>query len=373
MNPSKFNCITKQIWQKKLIVIPIPEQQFSIKFSVDIDICFDNNSIFPCYFNPVKSLFPELIASDGQVFKSHLANEKARNYIKTNWFTRKYLKIIQFLKYINYNLVPAKESICISIKTQIVWRENQLNIEFYLYDYSFFPSRLNAKPYYSIQNLTLGKYRFRFNYLYPRKIFNLKSHPIVTSCKNFYLINPLQNNPNTIEIDGIQFETILLPTSINIPDKENNIETPVDIRMKITNQTQTAFKFDFFDTLIFKIIRLDGQTIRKYASSNALQSPQEHHYPSVKSGKSTTFFPNTKLFWFNDELCLKTAIESGGFYYFKNLQPGEYWIRFVYRKRNNFLKIRNYQNKNDYIKSLQWLDKTIITTPYVKLNLLSDK
>ena len=101
MNPSKFNRITKQIWQKQLIVIPIPQQQFSIKSSVDIDICFDNNSIFPCYFNPVKSLFPELIASDGQVFKSHLANEKARNYIKTNWFTRKYLKIIQFFKYIN--------------------------------------------------------------------------------------------------------------------------------------------------------------------------------------------------------------------------------------------------------------------------------
>ena len=55
MNPSKFNRITKQIWQKELIVIPIPEQQFSIKSSVDIDIYFDNNSIFPCYFNPAKS------------------------------------------------------------------------------------------------------------------------------------------------------------------------------------------------------------------------------------------------------------------------------------------------------------------------------
>jgi len=141
--------------------------------------------------------------------------------------------------------------------------------------------------------------------------------------------------------------------------------------MKITNQTQTAFKFDFFYTLIFQIIKLDGQTIPKGGGSNILQSPQEHHYPLAKPGESITFFPKTKLFWFKDKLWLKTAIESGGFYTFKNLQPGEYWIRFVYRKKNNFIKIRNHQNKNDYIKALQWLDKTIIATPYVKLNLLS--
>ena len=371
MNQFKFNRITKQIWQKQLIVIPIPEQQFSIKNSVDIDICFDNNSIFPYYFNPAKSCFPELTASDGQVFKSNLANDKPINYIKINWLTRKYLKIVQFLKEINYNLVPAKDGICISIKNQIVWQNNQLNVEFYLYDYSFFPSRLNIKPYCLIQNLTLGKYRFRFDYLYPIKIFNLKPHSIATTYKNFYIINPLKNNYNAIEIDGIQLETILSPTSINIPDKANNIETPVDIGMKITNQTQTAFKFDFFDTLIFQIIRVDGQTIRKGFGSHQLQSPQERHYPLIKPGKSTTFFPNTKLFWFNDELCLKIAIQSGGFDYFQNLQPGEYWIRFVYRKKNNFFKIRNHQNKNDYIKPLQWLDKTIIATPYVKLNLLS--
>ena len=371
MNPSKFDDIIKQTYRKNIVVIPILEQQYPIKNSVDIDIYFDSNSIFPCYFNPAKSCFPELISSDGQVFKSNLANNKPNNYIQTNWFAQKYLKITQLLKEINYNLVSAKDGICISINTQIFWQDNQLNVEFYLYDYSFCPSRLNIEPYCLIQNLTLGKYRFKFDYLYPRKIFNLKSHPIATSYKNFYLLKPLTSNPNAIEIDGIQFETILSPTSIKNPDKENNIETQVDIGMKIINQTQTAFKFYFFDTLIFQIIKADGQTIRKSGSSNALQSPQEHHYPSVKPGKSIIFFPNTKLFSFNNELCLKTAIQSGGFYYFQNLQPGEYWIRFVYYKKNNFLKIRDNQNKNDYIKPLQWLDKTIIATPYVKLNLLS--
>lgn len=144
--------------------------------------------------------------------------------------------------------------------------------------------------------------------------------------------------------------------------------------MRIINQTQSTFIFDLFDTLIFQIIKLDGQTIRKGGGSHQLQSPQEHHYPLVKPGESTTFFPNTKLFWFNDELCLKTAIESGGFYYFYNLQPGEYLIRFVYRKRNNFIKMRTNHNTHDYIKPLQWLDRTIIATPYIKLNLLkSDK
>ena len=96
MNPSKFNRITKQIWQKQLIVITIPEQQFPIKSSVDIDICFDNNSIFPCYFNPANSCFPELTSFNGRVFKSNLANEKPRNYIQTNWLTRKYLKLVHF-------------------------------------------------------------------------------------------------------------------------------------------------------------------------------------------------------------------------------------------------------------------------------------
>ncbi|MEM6400501.1 MAG: hypothetical protein AAF757_09720 [Cyanobacteria bacterium P01_D01_bin.116] len=144
--------------------------------------------------------------------------------------------------------------------------------------------------------------------------------------------------------------------------------------MNIFNQTQTAFIFDFFDTLIFKIIRVDGQTIRKGFGSHALQSPQEHHYPLVKPGESITFFPNTKFFCFNNKLCLKTAIESGGFYYFYNLQPGEYWIRFVYRKNNNFVKVRSNLNTQDYIKPLQWLDKTIIATPFVKLDLSrSDK
>ncbi|BAY85178.1 hypothetical protein NIES267_46770 [Calothrix parasitica NIES-267] len=366
--------MTNKIWQKILILIPIPQKQYSIKSSVDIDISFDNNSIFPCYFNPAKSCFPEIISSHGQVFKSNLADNTLRNYIQTNWLTRRYLTITQLLKDINYNLIPAKDGISIAITAKIFWQDNKLNIEFYLYESHYNLLGLHIKPYCSIENLIPEKYRFRFNYLHRTKISNRKPRPVATTYKSFYLVNPSKSNPNAVEIDGIQFETILSPTSIIIPGKEENIETSVDIGMKITNQTLTAFEFDFFDTLIFQIIKIDGQTIRKDASSNALQSPQERHYPLVKPGESITFFPNTKLLWFNNELCLKTAIESGGFYYFYNLQPGEYLIRFVYRKKNNFVKMRSNRNTGDYIKPLQWLDRTIIATPFVKLYLLkSDK
>lgn len=368
MNPSKFNSITKQIWQKNLIAIPIPKREYSIKDCIEISVYFNNNAIFYRNLNPAKFFLPELITSDGQVFKAVLATNKPRNNIQTNWLSKNYSRITRFFRERDLYLVPGKDAIGISINAKIFWQDDKLNIQFHLDD--FYP--FNPKPYCSIHNIISGKYRLRFNYLHTVKIFNRKPRPIATTDKIFYLVKPVESNPNAVKIDGIQIETILSQTSVVIPDKENDIQTAVPLGMKILNKTRTAFHFDFFDTLIPQMIKADGQILPRTFGSHQLQSSTEAHYPLANPREFVTFFPNAKLFWFNGELCLKIAIECGGFYYFRNLQSGEYLIRFVYSKGNNILKMRHKHKNINYIRPLQWLDRTIIATPYVKLNLLSE-
>lgn len=368
MNPSQFNRITKLIWQKKLIAISIPEREYSVKASIDISVYFNNNSIFYRHLNPAKSFLPEITTSHRQVLKALLATDKSRKKIQKNWLSTNYSKITRFFRERHLYLVPAKDAMGISTNAKIFWQEDKLNIQFHLDD--FYP--FNPKPYCSIENIIPGKYRFRFNYLNTAKAFNRNSRPIATNDKEFYLLKPVESNPNAVEIDEIQIETILSQTSVIIPHKENDIETPVSVGMKILNKTQSAFRFDFYNTLIPQMIKEDGQIIRILLGSNQLLSCTEAHYPLANPGEFVTFFPNAKLFWFNGELCLKIAIECGGFYCFRNLQSGEYLIRFVYRKSNNLIKMRNKHNQNNYIKPLQWLDRTIIATPYVKLGLRAE-
>ncbi len=362
MNPSQFNRIKKQIWQPNLIVLPIPERQSSIKHCVDIGVSFDNNYWVSRNLNLDRTLFPELTASNG--LQPLLAINKPSTHVKTNWFAKNYSKITRFFGAEDDDLVPARDAIGISITAKIFWENNILKLDFYLYAlYS------NPKPYCSIQNLTAGKYRLRFNYLPAAKIFNFnrKSRPIKTTYQNFYLVKPVETNPNAVEIDGIQFE-IVAPESVIIPEKELDIETAVAVGMKITNKTQTAFRFDFYSTLTPQMIKADGQAIRKGFGSHQLRAGTESDYPLAMPGESITFSPNPKLFWFKDrQLTLKMDIGCGGFYYFHDLQPGEYLIRFVYSKRNRFLKMRD--RKSNYIKPLQWLERTIVATPYVKLYL----
>ncbi len=362
MNPSKFNRIKKQIWQPNLIVLPIPERQSSIKHCVEIGVSFDNNYWFSRNLNLDRTLFPELTASDE--LQPLLAINKPNTHVQTNWFAKRYSNFTRFFGAEDDDLVLARDAIGISITAKIFWEKNILKFDFYLYEL-----HSNSKPYCSIQNLTAGKYRLRFNYLPVAKIFNLnrKSRPIKTTYQNFYLVKPVETNPNAVEIDGIQFE-IVAPESAIVPEKELDIETAVAVGMKITNNTQTAFRFDFYSTLIPQMIKADGQVIRKGFGSHQLRSGTESDYPLAMPGEFITFFPNPKLFWFKkQQLTLKMDIGCGGFYYFHDLQPGEYLIRFVYSKNNHFLKMRD--RKSNYIKPLQWLERTIVATPYVKLYL----
>ncbi|MEO1428044.1 MAG: hypothetical protein AAFV71_03060 [Cyanobacteria bacterium J06633_8] len=200
-----------------------------------------------------------------------------------------------------------------------------------------------------------------------RRFLNRQISSAPTSFNNFHLVQPLENKPNAIEIDDIQFETLVPEKVLIIPEKESEAETSVKIGIKITNNSQNPYRFDFYSTLIPQIIGVNGELLSKAGSSEQLRANTKSDYPLAMPGECVTRFPSAKLLWHCDQLKLKIATGYGGFYFFNSLQAGEYLIRFVYIKNNSFTT-SDCRDKTNKI-ALEWIEKTIVSTSYVKFSL----
>ncbi|MBV6627615.1 MAG: hypothetical protein KI793_32605 [Rivularia sp. (in: Bacteria)] len=366
-----FNSIRKEIWQPNLIVLAIPEKQLNTKDFVDIGVSITNNSRFPFYFDPVEELIPQILKEDGQMLKPLLVTNELTNSVTTTsltennfrlMFSRFFSKLASLFRANNDWSVPGRDSIGFSIHTRLFWQNNLLALGYSGDCFNVF----NYRKYWLCESLNPGNYQLQFvlsRKQTNRRFLNRQTNLATTDCKKIRLVQPLENNPNAIEINDIKFETLVPEKVLRIPEKGSKAETSVKIGIKITNNTQKSCRFDFYSTLIPQIIGLDGQLLRT-SFSHRLFSGTESDYPLVMPGDYVTYFPTAKLFWYNNKLALKIATGDGGFYVFFGFQSSEYLIRFVYSK-NNICTTSNCKDKTSKI-ALEWIEKTIVSTPYIK-------
>jgi hypothetical protein len=93
--------------------------------------------------------------------------------------------------------------------------------------------------------------------------------------------------------------------------------------------------------------------------------PEESDFPLVMPGESVTFFLEGMLSWQNDKLVMGGTDGFGGFWYFRDLKPGQYKFQFIYQYYDAVMQI--YLPKEQILEGI-WTGK--LATPWVNINLV---
>lgn len=167
------------------------------------------------------------------------------------------------------------------------------------------------------------------------------------------------NESNAVEVNGIRFETLGSERVLTIPDAKRGVYTPVELGIRITNNTQTPFYFSSYVYSMFpEMIAPDGQVMVTGLHSERLNTPIKSDYVLVVSGKAVTFSRDAFLFWIQNrkkkrdrKLTLNIPFPDQDIYSFCPLYPGTYQFRFKYRESREGMEEYSH-----------WIEPTILQT-----------
>lgn len=137
---------------------------------------------------------------------------------------------------------------------------------------------------------------------------------------------------NAIEVDGVIFETIISQTLLTIPEPKRGAYTPVQLGIRINNNTQTSFHFSSnFYSFFPELIAPDGQLMQTGFSCDRQNKPLESDYVLIVPGESVTFSREAFLFWIQNpkkkrdrKLTLNIRSPHQEVYIFSPLYSGTY-------------------------------------------------
>ena len=346
----RANGIHLEIWEPSLIVLPIPQRTLPESISFGLWLKLTNQTVKPWKIDADKIIIPELITSDGKILERRLNTDHQKNEANTpykggnlvNRVVYSISSLIDDLARRGISWVSPKTAIFISIDAEICWKKDLLQLQ-------LLTNRCQALNSSCFDALNVGSYQLRFIYesssnqtkyqpkegiLQLRNAKQRKGDRLTTPFVNLRLVETKPND-KAIEVDGIRFETTLPETVISLPEKDNGIETSVPIGIRITNNTNTDFYFDFYGTLNPELMTCNGQIMNSYYTSPRLKSRLVSDLLFSLAGKSITFFPYTKLFWDRrGKLKLRIDLGDGGNLTFENIQAGRCWIRFTYKNKS---------------------------------------
>ncbi|BAZ47600.1 hypothetical protein NIES4103_02020 [Nostoc sp. NIES-4103] len=167
------------------------------------------------------------------------------------------------------------------------------------------------------------------------------------------------NESNIVEVDNVTFETVVSQRVLTIPEAKRGVYTPVQLSIRITNNTQSFFYFSScFYSLFPELIAPDGQVMQTGISCERLNPPLESDYVLVVPGEAVTFSRDAFVFWIQNpkkkrdrKLTLNIPFPDQDIYGFCPLYPGSYQFRFKYRK------FREGMEEYEY-----WIEPTILQT-----------
>ena len=105
---------------------------------------------------------------------------------------------------------------------------------------------------------------------------------------------------NTVEVNGIRFETFMPERVLPIPAISSGVRTPVQLGIRITNNTSNRFRFSFFSILNIQpeLITPDGQILKAgYATDRFVLPFEESDFVLALPGEAVTLLPDTFLYW----------------------------------------------------------------------------
>jgi hypothetical protein len=149
-----------------------------------------------------------------------------------------------------------------------------------------------------------------------------------------------ENYSDAVEVDGIQFKTVVSQRVLIIPEAKRGVYNTVQLGIYITNNTQTSLYFSSYVYSLFpELIAPDGQAMVTGMHSERFNPPIESDYVLVNPGESVTFSRDAFLFWIQNRkkkrdrtLTLNIPFPCEDIYAFRPLYPGTYQFRFQYRE-----------------------------------------
>lgn len=184
---------------------------------------------------------------------------------------------------------------------------------------------------------------------------------------------------NATEVDGIRFE-ILLPEPVwPIPENRPGAETPVQVGLRMTNQTPKPVRFTRFDPIMvvgLGIVAPNGLRLQSQAIRGMLLGSVEFAAcPLVLPGESLTFFQDAKLFWRDNKLLLRSSDTLGaGEWYFEMPGSGTYQVQFLYNNSSAVIACykRDINNPEILVPTISndlWTGQAF--TPFVQIRLVA--
>ncbi|MBD2531001.1 hypothetical protein H6G97_16000 [Nostoc flagelliforme FACHB-838] len=217
------------------------------------------------------------------------------------------------------------------------------------------------------------------------------------------------NDRNYFEVNAIHVE-ILLPdiVALAIPENKPGAIYHIKLVVQITNNTLEPFTMSFDDTFIPEVVNSDGQTLQgvfviyeqeptnqsnisqqqnwrlklrclfsRLVNFNRRKYPINVNFWLVQPGSKSASHLNGRLFWQSDLLILKLSTKDFSldfeyfrprtYYYFNNLQLGNYQLRFIYL--NKFSSSYNESDAID-VTNLPQIASSHSTAAFVNFRLI---
>jgi hypothetical protein len=187
-----------------------------------------------------------------------------------------------------------------------------------------------------------------------------------------------ENYSDAVEVDGVRFETAVSERVLTIPAIKPGVYTPVQIGIRVTNNTQNPLCFSFYFYSFFpELIAPDGQAMQTGYHCERLNIPIESDFVLATPGESVTLSRNAILVWtWNQKKKRDRKLEfyipfrDGDFFIFYPLNPGTYQFRLKYE-----IFRENVESFSEYIEPtiLQkvWTGK--ILTPLMDIHLIQSE
>lgn len=344
INDGAIECddVAIEILEPGLIVIPKLSNVVATGFSSQINVLITNNQLTPFPFvNHLLAI--ELVGRNTEALCTTLLDKQLPNN--------------------NYRgiSIPFRRAIVRSLNTKILNMNDRFYFRGVIYDSS--KTRINPNSSWNFELLEPENYQLRFTYTSPvntlffldlstGEITKIESSEVKTFASNWVnirLIEPVKDNQNVVEVEGVQFETLVPQPIFSIPSSQPTFKVPVQIGIKITNNTLTTLRFTTFDSLIPFLIGADGFIeSQSYSGIHGFIFPTESDFRLLDPGHNLVLFPKIELVKQENDL-VQLEIFGGGktSWWFSNLRLGKYQIGFTYRaltEKPDFLPDLLFQN-----------------------------
>jgi len=196
------------------------------------------------------------------------------------------------------------------------------------------------------------------------------------------------NENNFIEVDGIRFETLVPKRVLTLP-KKNLIQKlsdlgkhllkpplppspgyPVEIGIRITNNSDRPLYFSFYCALFPEIIKAkDGTSVPFDIGWFRPVEPLKSDFLLALPGKSTSFFLDIQICWLWGKNYGFSASFRGERLLIEPLHSEQYKLRLIYGNQKDTEEFYDFLSKKNQLVEGLW--KGRVLTPFVDICLIN--